>query len=623
MNAAGLITPTLLLVAFGISFFFHGTHDIAYAPAIFLVLVAGLVCILPALKNRIHFPIGACVWLTLAFWGYLSVSLLWTSVPFASLVTWLNFTVLPIILLGLLCAGNRDTLIRHSLLALIGGTIITALYVLWQFFAEGMQRAPGLLLNPNNMAAILNLSLLPLLAYGVTGDKKYRVAVIIGALILFAALIATGSRGGLLCFLSGIALIALALYKPVKTDWRSAATIVASFAVLFAGFYFLTNTSLPQSLAVLGNPAADYSSFERLSIWKGGWALLQDHLLTGTGLGTFYLYYPAYRLDGDMVSLGHWAHFDALQLGAETGIAAIILFYAVALAWLVRGAKALLKIPATDPRRVMIAGCMAALLALTLHAHIEFQFYIMANLIMAGVLMAALYSLTQEQDHQSFMAIALEKHDRYVWSGALLLTALMVSLTLLSTAAGVYFLNRANAAYAKADLGGFTDNIALSRQYSPRSFADADVQLAGLYVDLVAHPSGMMTAADKITAYHDGLQLLSDAQAANPAWADIDHKRAKFYARIDEATEPGHEALARASWREALRKNPLHYHAREEYARYLIKQGRVDDAYAVLQDSLHRPMTNTARAVFRDLNNQIKPLIDATRQHQQEIPLQK
>ena len=578
--------------------------------------MAGLACILPTLKTRINFPRGACVLLTLAFWGYLSISLLWTTVPFASLVTWLNLTVLPVILLGLLCADNRELLIRHSVLALIGGTIITALYVLWQFFAEGLQRAPGLLLNPNNMAAIINLSLLPLFAYGVAGDKKYRIAVIVGALVLFAALIATGSRGGLICFLMGAALIAVTLYKPVLADWRSTASIVAVFAALFVGFYFLTNTTLPQSLAVFGDPVADYSSIERLSIWKGAWALMQDHLFTGTGLGTFYLYYPAYRLDGDMVSLGHWAHFDALQLGAETGIAATILFYAVVVAWMLRGGGVLMKMPTDNPRRAMIAGCMAALLALTVHAHIEFQFYIMANLIMAAILMAALYSLTHENDDKSFTVITLESRDRYVWTGALLLTVTMVTLTLLSTTSGVYFLNRANKAYNKGDFGGFTDNIALSRHYSPRSFADADLQLAGLYVDLVAHPSGMMTAEDKITTYRDGLQLLADAQAANPAWADIDHKRAKLYARIDAAHEPDHETLARASWGEALRKNPLHYHAREEYARYLMKQGRVDDAYAVLQDGLHRPMTKTARAAFHNLNNQIKPLIDAV--HQQK-----
>lgn len=616
MRPVLLITPVLLLAGFGISFFFHGAHDITYAPAIFLVLVASLASVLPTLKHNVTFPRAACVLLTLAFWGYLSISLIWTTVPFVSLVTWLNLTVLPLVLLGLLCAENRETVIRHCALALVAGTSVAALYVLWQFFVEGLQRAPGFLPNPNNMAALINLSLLPVLAYAVGGEKRYRIPAMGMALILFAALLATGSRGGLLCLLLGIAVIAVALFKPLRAEWKAVAGMAAAMAAIFSGFYFLTHTALEQSLPVFGDPAVDYSSFERLAIWKGALVMLRDHWLAGTGLGTFYLYYPAYRLDGDAVSLGHWAHLDALQFGAETGILATILFYAVIMAWLARGTQSLISLSTEEPRRVLIAGCMAALLALAVHAHIEFQFYMMTNLIMAGVLMSALYVLTD--DDRSFLSLTLEKNDRLIWSGTLTVIAAMVSLTLLSTAAGMHFLNRANAAMNKGDLDGFTANIFLSRQYAPRSFADADVQLAGLYVDLVAQPGGQMTTEDKIIAYTDALRLLADAQAANPAWADIDHKRAKLYARIDPAHEPDHEALAIASWTTALQKNPLHYRAREEFSRYLIRHGRVEEAYNIVQDGLHRPMTNTARNIFIDLKTQIEPLVAVKRQFQQQ-----
>ncbi len=618
MNLSMLITPALLLSAFGIAFFFHGAHDITYAPAIFLVLAAALTCVLPSIRREISFPRGTCVLLTLAFWGYLSISLLWTNVPFASLVTWLNLSVLPLILTGLLCVRDRLSVIRYSALALAAGTFIVALFTLWQFFVEGMPRAPGLLLNPNNMAAIFNLSLLPVLAYGIAGEQRHRMIAGGIAIILFAALLATGSRAGLICFLLGLAVILFTLRKSIITRWKPAGSFVAALIVIFAGFYFLSGTALTQSLAVFGDPAADYSSFERLAIWKGALLMLRDHWAGGTGLGTFYLYYPAYRLDGDVVSIGNWAHMDALQFGVETGILGAILFYAAAIAWALRGTRSLSQLSADDTRRPLIAGCLAALLALTAHAHIEFQFYVLATLVMAAVLMAALYALTTDNEEQSFITLTPVRHERAIWSGALLLTAGLISLTLLSAAAGTHFLSRAHTALNKGDIDGFVSNITLSRQYAPRSFADAHVQLAGFYVDLLAQPGGMMTADDRITAYQDALQLLAEAQTVNPALADIDHKRAKLYARIDEAQQPDHINLAMSSWREALRKNPMHFHAREEFARFLLKQGRADEAYAVLQDGLHRAKTREAEANFTRLSAQIAPLIAAKQQFQQQ-----
>lgn len=622
MSMSALITPALLLAAYGTAFFFHGAHDITYAPAIFLVLAASLTCVLPSMRREISFPRGTCVLLTLAFWCYLSISLLWTNVPFTSLVTWLNLSVLPLILMGLLCARDRLPVIRYSALTLAGGTFIVALYTLWQFFDEGMPRAPGLLLNPNNMAAIFNLSLLPVLAYGIAGEQRHRMIAGGVAMILFAALLATGSRAGLICFVLGLVVILFALRKTITSGWKPAGAFIAVLIVVFAGFYFLSGTALPLSLAVFGDPTADYSSFERLAIWKGALLMLRDHWAGGTGLGTFYLYYPAYRLDGDLWSIGNWAHIDALQFGVETGILGTVLFYAAAVAWAFRGMGALSQMPADDARRPLVAGCLAALLALTAHAHIEFQFYVLATLIVAAVLMAALYALTTDREEQSCVILSPAKRERAIWSGALLLTTGLISLMLLSAAAGTHFLNRANAALNKGNLDGFVSNITLSRQYAPRSFADASVQLAAFYVDLLAQRSGMMTEDDRRTAYQDALQLLAEAQAVNPALADIDHKRAKLYARIDDALQPDRINLAMASWREALRKNPMHFHAREEFARFLLKQGRVDEAYAILQDGLHRARTREAEAIFTRLSAQIAPLMAAKQQFRQQTPAQ-
>ena len=65
-------------------------------------------------------------------------------------------------------------------------------------------------------------------------------------------------------------------------------------------------------------------------IWATSMKMAFDHFLTGTGLGTFYLYYPANRIAALDNSAGQWAHMDSLQLFVETGIAAPVLLYALA-----------------------------------------------------------------------------------------------------------------------------------------------------------------------------------------------------------------------------------------------------------------------------------------------------
>lgn len=605
MTAPALITPLLLTTALVISFFFHGGQNIAYAPALILLLLAALMSAWPRHNRPVMLPAGVAVLATIAFWVYVSITLTWSSVPFASLVTWLNLTALPLVLLTLLCHPDRLTLIRHTGLLMAGAVVIAALYTLWQFFVEGLNRAPGVLPNPNNMATLINLCLLPLLAAFVTAKGKARMVLVAACVILFAGLLATGSRGGLLSFGLGIVILGLALFPQIKAHGKTIALFMVGICALFAAFLLFSHTALEHSLSIFGDPVLDYSSYERLIIWQSAFAMLRDHLFVGTGLGTFYLYYPSYRALGDTSSMGHWAHFDALQFGVECGVLAMVLFYVVAGAWLARA----LKVWKNPTSRVRIAGCTAALAALFLHAHIEFQFYIMAILIMAGVLMAMLYAASTTDAEQPYITLNPAPRERQIWRGALIVAAGLLALTTASSAAGYYYTGRAQAELRRGDLDGFFAHINNAYRFAPRSFTDTDVQVAAVYLDILAQPPVQMTAADRLEIYSNAVKLLDDAQMSNPALADIDHKRAKLYMRTDDDQEPDRLQKAAEYWQAALRKDPLHYIAREEYARLLISQGKVNDAYTLIQDGLRRPMNRPAQTAFQTLSAQLEPLV--------------
>ncbi len=614
MTPAAFVTPVLLTVALGVSFFFHGGQNIAYAPALILLLLAALISAWPRAGRAVMLPAGGAVLAVLAFWIYISISLTWSSVPFASLVTWVNITALPLVLLTLLCHPDRQTLIRHTGVLAAGVTVITALYTLWQFFIGGLDRAPGVLPNPNNMATVINLSLLPLLAFAAAAQGKPRLITAAACLVLFAALLATGSRGGLVCFGLGVLILGAALLPQIKSHGKAVAIFSTATAVIFAGFLLFSHTALEYSLSIFGDPVVDYSSYERLEIWKASFAMLREHLFTGTGLGTFYLYYPAHRPLGDTSSMGHWAHFDALQFGVECGVLAMVLFYVVIAAWLVRGIKAW----PDETHRMQIAGCMAALAALVLHAHIEFQFYIMSILIIAAVLMARLYMLTTRDEERDYITLTPTPRERLIWRGALLVTAGLLALTTASTAAGYYYTGRAQDVLRQGDLDGFFSAINKAYSFAPRSFTDTDLRVAAVYLDILAQPPVQMTASDRLEIYDNTAKLLDDAQKSNPALADIDHKRAKLYMRATDEQVPDRLQQADHYWQIALAKDPQHYIAREEYARLLISQGKAEDAYNLIQDGLRRPMNRTAQAAFQTLSAQLEPLVRVKHQFQSQ-----
>ena len=615
MSPAAFITPVLLTAALGVSFFFHGGQNIAYAPAVILLLLAALISAWPRAGRAVMLPAGGTVLATLAFWIYISISLTWSSVPFASLVTWVNITAMPLVLLTLLCHPERQALIRHTSVMVAGITVLTALYTLWQFFVDGLDRAPGVLPNPNNMASVFNLSLLPLLAFAATAQGKPRLMASPACLVLFTAVLATGSRGGLVCFCLGVLILGAALLPQIKSQGKAVAIFAAITVIIFTSFLFFSHTALERSLSIFGDPVIDYSSYERLEIWKASFAMLREHLFTGTGLGTFYLYYPAHRPLGDTSSMGHWAHFDALQFGVECGVLAMVLFYVVIAAWLVRGIKAW----PDKERRMQIAGCMAALAALVLHAHIEFQFYIISILIIAAVLMAQLYTLSTRDEERDYITLTPAPRERLIWRGALMMAAGLLALTTMSTAAGYYYTGRAQEVLRQGDIDGFFREINKAYSFAPRSFTDTDLRVAAVYLDILAQPPVQMTPADRLEIYDNAVKLLDDAQKSNPALADIDHKRAKLYMRAGDDQVPDRLQQAAHYWQIALAKDPQHYRAREEYARLLISQGKAEDAYNLIQEGLKRPMNRPAQMAFQMLSAQLEPLVQAKHQFQHQL----
>ena len=147
--------------------------------------------------------------------------------------------------------------------------------------------------------------------------------------------------------LSLLVLVILAVFKPKFK------TILLSFAVLLTGILLLGPTLLSslgqnksigrtgdqwEHLSSVTNLTSDVSNLERINRYSCAWRMFQDRPFTGFGTGTFQFAYLDYQRPEEMTRLsvttpgkhragmGGGAHSEYLQLLAEAGLPALLLW---------------------------------------------------------------------------------------------------------------------------------------------------------------------------------------------------------------------------------------------------------------------------------------------------------
>lgn len=172
-----------------------------------------------------------------------------------------------------------------------------------------------------------------------------------GFLFLLLGLVTTGSRGGFLGALAGMALWGWLSFsdpekrKKLRTQWTSRRTFSSGIAIslmlgalLTIGHGFLIR--LFQSIQGIHQSFAD----SRLPIWNAAWKMALAHPLTGVGLDTFKIAFPAYsgtdfnHTDGLFVS-SRMAHDQWLQLASTTGFLGVSAYVLVLVSWIWIGTR--------------------------------------------------------------------------------------------------------------------------------------------------------------------------------------------------------------------------------------------------------------------------------------------
>ena len=338
---------------------------------------------------------------------------LWLSrleVRAADVLRWL--AVLCVFWVAIHLCRARKTLYRLVLALIILGAF-ESLYGLVQYLAGWhyifayrkifyTAQATGTYINPNHFAGLLEMVLPFGLALGLyqlerpsgTGwkdrsqsathhhDPGSRAALFFfTCLVLFAGVLASRSRTGILSALGGAGLTGLLW---ACSTWRRSRT-----ALLLGSFFVLAGITaawigLEPILARYATAQTDFSL--RLSIWHDTLSLTRENVWFGTGLGTFRDAFPLHQTTYVNGLVDH-AHNDYLQFATELGVPAALLLWGLILAVLARGVVLFFRSEYWRERFILLGAC-GGVSALLIHSAADFNLQIPANALVFVTLLA-------------------------------------------------------------------------------------------------------------------------------------------------------------------------------------------------------------------------------------------
>jgi len=335
--------------------------------------------------------------LMLVYLLWLFVVGLSSAVPETALMTLAMLAGLPVMYLF---ATNTVTFAEtwrylRALLFLLG--VVFALWAIWQVVRHvGYGYAQGPFQDRNVFAAFMNLLWFPAAFVLLTAESRHhRFKYLVtgaGLLVISTALFATTSRGGIAAWLLLLPVFLWAAYRNDAARKRIILLALLTIAAYLCSTVLL-NVSIADRTFRLDH---DPSAAARLLLWQSGLKMLLAHPVIGSGWGTFVNYYPAYRVPLENSTAGFFAHNDYLQLAIEGGLPALLLQLCLLYGVCVQLKRSLRQ--AASSAGFESAALLLSVMALFVHAFVNFIFYLAFMNILAGLYLARAAQLTDKAE---------------------------------------------------------------------------------------------------------------------------------------------------------------------------------------------------------------------------------
>lgn len=288
------------------------------------------------------------------------------------LVRWLPFLALTVVLADV---ARREAGIRPLLVSAVAGASVAGAGALYSV-ATGATRATGPLPDPNDLAFVL-VAALPLVA-ALLPDRPSvagRVVAAGAAALLVAGTLATFSRGGLLAMAAAVIWLVWRRVLPVRVLAASlAGAAVAGAAAAVAAGPMLVRALREKSFV------AESNMDTRELRWRAAVRMLGENPVLGVGPGGFRGEYVTASRNAELAESTPVAHTMFLEVAAEFGLPALVLFLGLAAAALVAAELAVRHGPDRRTAVAVQAGLVAVLVAA---AFLSEQYYLPLWLLVA------------------------------------------------------------------------------------------------------------------------------------------------------------------------------------------------------------------------------------------------
>lgn len=597
MNPLLVLLP---LLAFITGWSFNGQVIPLLASSMILLLAWIGLLLWRRSKDGLQLPRGRLTVFMAVWLGWFGLTLLWSGTPYTS---WFYFWILgslPLAYLGWQLIPAPDRAWRAFWPLLMLSALVLVGWGIQQYIEAPGSRPKGPLLDWNSYAALLNLLFFPVLArFFLHRQRCGGDWASIGYLVLLTGLLfaffTTASRGGTLAWLLVLPLAFWSLRR--QPAFKSKALAVMGLALLaFVSTSVISDNQLASRMDAQFMKQ-DRSVGSRFDMWASTLEIFRDHP-EGTGLGSYFIYYPEYRAPQERESAGTYAHNDYVQYLQEGGPLNLgfLMAFALALLWL--GWRSL-RHP-DDPRQVEALGLYIAGLAISAHAAVNFIFYNLPISLLAGLMLGRAYQLTHPQQLTRPLLAALQLRPALARLTLALLLAWPASVLMLDAA--VSQLGRPDTAFMRL-ASRYTqmapEQLALKTAQALsilRPLAPAPhLYLADWEARLLAKP---VTAAQKKSLAEDALAGYEAALKGNPR--ALGPLLAEARLLMDQpALWPDGQARAEALLNRALKYNPQALEPRMMLAQRYFNRQENDKGYALLRAGLNRPMMNHEMAQLR------------------------
>jgi O-antigen ligase len=326
-------------------------------------------------------------------------------------------TYLTAFFLTLLLCRNRRTK-KRLVYTLVSLGVFEALYGLIQYLTGWQQiftyvkkyyleEATGTYINRNHFAGFLEMILPFAVAFALrwtalvfknSSGRAVTLRKIVSktdlvllmfwlflAILLFAALVLSRSRMGIISALVSLAAIMLL----AGTSSLRAGTRVAVAALFFLAvlglIVWIGSEPVMSRFETLGQEY-NLSGQNRISIWRDTLGLIRRHPLLGTGLGSFPVVYPSVQTSFLTLLVEH-AHCDYLEVVSDLGFPGGIVVFG-SIFWVLAKTVRHYGNAEVHVDKAVSLGCVGSITTILVHSLADFNLYIPANALVFTILLA-------------------------------------------------------------------------------------------------------------------------------------------------------------------------------------------------------------------------------------------